>query len=74
MEFRYDFSDNWRFNIILEKIFEDKDINGKDLPKVIEGEGFGIIENCGGTIDLEDIKKAFEIKNGEDFMKGILIG
>ena len=47
MEFQYDFGDNWRFNIILEKIFQDNNINGKDLPRVIEGEGFGIIEDCG---------------------------
>ncbi len=67
MEFRYDFGDNWRFNIILEKIFEDKNISGRDLPRVIEGEGFGIIEDCGGTMGLEDIKKAFTMKKGEDY-------
>lgn len=67
MEFQYDFGDNWRFNVVLEKIFNDKNITGRELPKVIEGEGFGIIEDCGGTMGLEDIKKAFEIKNGEDY-------
>ena len=67
MEFQYDFGDNWRFNVVLEKIFEDENIKGKDLPRVIEGEGFGIIEDCGGTMGLEDIKKAFEIKKGEDY-------
>ena len=73
MEFQYDFGDNWRFNVVLEKIFEDENIKGKDLPRVIEGEGFGIIEDCGGTMGLEDIKKAFEIKKVK-IMKGILIG
>ena len=67
MEFQYDFGDNWCFNIVLEKIFEDENILGKDLPRVIEGEGFGIIEDCGGTMGLEDIQKAFEIKKGEDY-------
>lgn len=67
MEFQYDFGDNWRFNVVIEKIFNDKNITGRELPKVIEGEGFGIIEDCGGTMGLEDIKKAFEIKNGEDY-------
>lgn len=67
MEFQYDFGDNWRFNIVLDKIIEDKNILGKDLPKVIEGEGFGIIEDCGGTMGLEDIKEAFKIKKGEDY-------
>lgn len=67
MEFQYDFGDNWRFNIVLEKIFEDENISGKDLPRVIEGEGFGIIEDCGGTCGLEDIKKAFKTKKGERY-------
>ena len=67
MEFQYDFGDNWRFNIVLEKIFQDENITGRELPRVIEGEGFGIIENCGGTMGLEDIKKSFEIKRGKDY-------
>lgn len=67
MEFQYDFGDNWRFNIILEKIFEDESISGKNLPRVIDGEGFGIIEDCGGTMGLEDIRKAFKIRKGEDY-------
>ncbi len=67
MEFQYDFGDNWCFNIVLEKIFEDESIRGRDLPKVIEGEGFGIIEDCGGTGGLEDIQEAFKTKKGEDY-------
>lgn len=67
MEFQYDFGDNWRVNVVLEKIFENKEINGKDLPRVIEGEGFGIIEDCGGVMGLEDIREAFKIKQGEDY-------
>ncbi len=67
MEFQYDFGDNWCFNIVLEKIFNDENISGRDLPKVIEGEGFGIIEDCGGTMGLEDIREAFKIKKGEDY-------
>ena len=67
MEFQYDFGDNWCFSIILEKIFDDESISGKDLPRVIEGEGFGIIEDCGGTYGLEDIREAFKIKKGEDY-------
>lgn len=67
MEFQYDFGDNWRFNVVLEKIFQDESITGRELPRVLEGEGFGIIENCGGAMGLEDIKEAFEIKKGEDY-------
>lgn len=67
MEFQYDFGDNWRFHIILEKIFEDENINGKELPRVIEAEGFGIVEDVGGTGGLENIRKAFQVKKGEDY-------
>ena len=67
MRFQYDFGDNWILNITLERIFDDKNISEKELPRVLEGEGFGIIEDCGGTMGLEDIKQAFKIKKGEDY-------
>ncbi len=66
-EFKYDFGDGWILNVIVEKIFDDKTILGKDLPRVLEGEGFGIVEDCGGICSLEDIRKAFETKKGEDY-------
>lgn len=43
-EFKYDFGDNWRLNIVLEKIFKDENIVGRELPRVIVGEGFGILD------------------------------
>lgn len=67
MEFYYDFGDNWCFNIIVEKIFDDESISGRELPRVIEGEGFGIIEDCGGTSGLEDIREAFKTRKGEEY-------
>lgn len=42
--FRYDPEINWSFNIIIEKIFTDKNLYAKDLPKVLDGAGYGIIE------------------------------
>ena len=35
------------------------------MPRVLEGEGFGIIEDCGGIGGLEDIREAFKEKKGE---------
>ena len=35
--------------------------------------GFGIIEDCGGVMGLEDIREAFKIKKAKT-MKCILIG
>ena len=37
------------------------------MPRVIEGEGFGIIEDCGGVMGLEDVRNAFTIRKGEDY-------
>lgn len=65
--FNYDFGDNWWVNLTLEKIFEDKELPGSKLPRVLEGEGFGIVEDCGGTGGLEDLAKAFKRKKGADY-------
>ncbi len=55
--FNYDFGDNWTINIKLENIFVDPELNARLLPRVLEGEGFGIIEDCSGTSGLERIAK-----------------
>jgi len=65
--FRYDFGDNWHVKVILEKIYEDQNLSGKELPRLIEGQGYGIIEDCGGVMGLEDVRKAFKKKQGEEY-------
>lgn len=67
MIFKYDFGDNWIIKVKLEKTIEDKQTDGREFPKVIEGEGYGIIEDCGGTGGLEEIRKAFALKKGEEY-------
>ena len=67
MTFTYDYGDNWNISITLEKIIEDKELNGKELPRVLEGAGYGIIEDCGGTYGLVDIAKAFKKKKGNEY-------
>lgn len=42
--FRYDPEINWTFKLMIEKIFTDKNLYSKELPNVLEGEGFGILE------------------------------
>lgn len=39
-------------------------IHAGELPNVLEGEGFGIIEDCGGAGGLEELGKAFKKKKG----------
>lgn len=67
LDFIYDYGDNWRVSLTLEEVFEDKDLPGKELPRVLEGEGFGILENAGGVVALKDLAKAFKKKKGPDY-------
>lgn len=65
--FNYDFGDDWEVLLTLEETFIDKELPGKELPRVIAGEGFGIVEDCGGVGGLMDIAKAFREKKGEQY-------
>ena len=48
----YAFGDGWCINLYLEKC-EKIEIRAGDLPRVLEGSGFGIIEDCGGVFGLK---------------------
>jgi hypothetical protein len=65
----YDYGDNWYVVIELEKVFEDKALPANLLPMVIEGAGYGIVEDCGGTYGLEELIEAFKKKRGERYKK-----
>ena len=39
----YDFGDGWKVDLKLEDVFEDKELPWRELPRVLAGEGFGII-------------------------------
>ena len=67
LQFNYDFGDDWNISLYLEKILVLQDFPGKELPRVLEGKGFGIVEDCGGIPGLENLVKAFKKKKGEDY-------
>lgn len=67
LNFNYDFGDDWWVSLTLEKVFEDKELPGSELPRVLNGAGFGIVEDCGGTGGLEELAKAFKKKKGADY-------
>ncbi|MBU1093023.1 MAG: plasmid pRiA4b ORF-3 family protein [Firmicutes bacterium] len=67
MELWYDFGDDWFIDIKLKDIFDADDSN--ILPSVIDGEGFGIIEDCGGIWRLNDIIKAFKSKKSKAYQE-----
>lgn len=63
----YDFGDDWGVKLTLEAVIEDKELPGRELPRVLEGEGYGIIEDCGGPGGLERIAKAYQKKSGKEY-------
>ena len=67
MSFYYDYGDDWGITLTLEEIIRDKELPGKELPRVLAGAGYGIVENCGGVSGLEEIAKAFQRKKGKAY-------
>jgi hypothetical protein len=67
LQVNYDFGDDWWVTLILEKEFEDQALSSGEFPRVIEGEGFGIVEDVGGVPGLTDFTKAFKAKNGAEY-------
>lgn len=65
----YDYGDGWQVKLFLEQIIEDKELSGKELPRVLSGEGYGIIEDCGGPGGLEELAKAFKKKKGSQYQQ-----
>lgn len=65
IELWYDFGDDWFIDIKLKNIFDANDSNL--LPTVKDGEGFGIIEDCGGVCGLNDIIKVFKSKTSKKY-------
>lgn len=63
----YDYGDGWEVELTLEKVFEDKGLPGRELPRVLEGEGYGIIENCGGPDGLAHLAEICKAKCGEEY-------
>ncbi|MFI3253824.1 MAG: plasmid pRiA4b ORF-3 family protein [Eubacteriales bacterium] len=57
----YDFGDDWFIDIKLVEEIEDSDIPAGELPQVLEGEGFGILEDCGGVFNLNQAISEKEI-------------
>lgn len=66
LSFEYDYGDGWLVNLTLESCVKEE-IHASMLPRVLEGEGYGIIEDCGGTGGLEDLAKAFKKKKGRQY-------
>lgn len=58
----YDFGDNWRIKLKLEEIYGEDNLKNNDIPYVISGKGYGIVEDCGGVHSLMQIAETQDLK------------
>ena len=70
IDFEYDFGDSWHVLITLEKVITD-DVSTIELPLLLDGFGFGIIEDVGGVYGLMDFEKAMIKKKGAKYKEYI---
>lgn len=66
LSFEYDFGDSWEISLTLEKC-EKEEILLSQLPRVVDGEGYGIVEDIGGTQGLEQLAKTLKKGEGKEF-------
>ncbi|NLX85063.1 MAG: plasmid pRiA4b ORF-3 family protein [Synergistaceae bacterium] len=64
--FEYDFGDGWEIDLTIEKC-EKREISLTILPRVLEGEGFGIVEDVGGVGGLENLAKILKKGKGKEY-------
>jgi len=67
LQLNYDFGDDWWVLMRLEKILSGKDMPDAELPRALDGAGFGIVEDVGGPWGLTELAKAFKKKKGADY-------
>jgi len=66
-ELWYDFGDSWYVRVKLEKLVVEEVISPRELPRVLAGEGYGIVEDCGGVWGLAEIAKGLQTGQAEDW-------
>ena len=59
----YDFGDDWRINLKLEEIYGEDNLKNNNVPCVISGKGYGIVEDCGGPHSLMQIAETQNLKS-----------
>lgn len=64
--FNYDFGDGWEIDLTLEEC-EKREVPLSILPRVLEGKGFGIIEDVGGPGGLERLSRSLKKGKGEEY-------
>ncbi|MDR1872974.1 MAG: plasmid pRiA4b ORF-3 family protein [Deltaproteobacteria bacterium] len=65
----YDFGDDWYFRAELIKVYNDQDADTALFPRILKGQGYGIVEDCGGTHGLSELRTAFKVKKGPEYLE-----
>jgi len=65
LSLEYDFGDSWEVEVTLESITQDRELPGRELPRVLAGEGYGIVEDCGGVGGLMELAEGLRSKSGD---------
>ena len=58
--YRYDFGDNWEFDVVLEKIVEDYEYN---YPTLLKYKGDNLVQDCGGIWGYQELLDAWKNPN-----------
>lgn len=59
LSLEYDFGDGWEIKLTLENC-QQEEVSLVSLPRILEGEGFGIVEDVGGTAGLKYIANVLQ--------------
>lgn len=62
----YDYGDGWEVDLKLEHCGK-REVSLASLPCVLEGEGYGIVEDVGGVGGLKDLAKALKKGKGKEY-------
>jgi len=66
MTLDYDYGDSWEVALTFESR-EKREVLLKDLPNILDGSGYGIIEDVGGIPGLADLAKALKKGSGKKY-------
>lgn len=65
LRFFYDYGDDWTVRLKLEAVLSDDEYTGP-LPFAVKGKGAGIVEDCGGVWELNDMMQEEKAFGGDD--------
>ena len=66
LTFEYDYGDGWEVDLALEDCVK-RDVLLANLPLILDGAGYGIVEDVGGVGGLEELAKALKKGSGRKY-------